>query len=49
MVCPKCKEQSHGDCPGGTWCDCAHRGSAADLRSKATEPAKILTPKQTLK
>lgn len=25
MVCPKCKEQLHGQCPGGTWCDCSHR------------------------
>jgi hypothetical protein len=25
MVCPKCKEQKHELCPGGTWCDCQHK------------------------
>lgn len=25
MVCPKCKEQLHDDCRGGSWCDCQHK------------------------
>ena len=25
MVCPKCKEGTHGQCKGGTWCDCQHK------------------------
>jgi hypothetical protein len=25
MVCPKCREQLHDDCRGGTWCDCQHK------------------------
>lgn len=24
MVCKSCRKQEHGDCPGGTWCDCQH-------------------------
>lgn len=25
FVCVNCKNQKHGKCPGGTWCDCLHR------------------------
>jgi hypothetical protein len=25
MICPKCKEQQHKLCRGGTWCDCQHK------------------------
>ena len=25
MICEACRERRHGDCPGGTWCDCQHR------------------------
>jgi hypothetical protein len=24
MICRPCRSTSHGECPGGTWCDCAH-------------------------
>lgn len=30
MICPACKGVEHNGqpekCPGGTWCDCLHRG-----------------------
>lgn len=25
FVCEKCKKDMHGECRGGTWCDCLHR------------------------
>jgi len=25
MICQTCKDQVHGKCQGGTWCDCRHR------------------------
>lgn len=28
VICQKCREQVHEECPGGTWCDCAHRPTA---------------------
>lgn len=28
VICKKCREQVHEECPGGTWCDCAHRPTA---------------------
>jgi transcriptional regulator with XRE-family HTH domain len=28
VICKNCREQTHQDCPGGTWCDCAHRPTA---------------------
>lgn len=31
MICRWCRDQAHGMCRGGTWCDCAHRVSAVDL------------------
>lgn len=24
MVCTDCKDDMHGECPEGTWCDCQH-------------------------
>lgn len=24
MICTSCRKQNHGDCRGGTWCDCQH-------------------------
>ncbi len=24
MICPACRDQQHGHCPGSTWCDCGH-------------------------
>jgi len=34
MICSDCKNGLHQKCPGGTWCDCAHRHRGA----KMTEP-----------
>ncbi|MET8868486.1 hypothetical protein ABZW11_36640 [Nonomuraea sp. NPDC004580] len=25
MICDSCKDKRHGDCRGGSWCDCQHR------------------------
>ena len=25
FVCARCRDGNHDQCPGGTWCDCAHR------------------------
>jgi hypothetical protein len=27
MICEACRDRRHGDCRGGTWCDCQHRPS----------------------
>jgi hypothetical protein len=24
VICPPCCERHHGDCRGGSWCDCQH-------------------------
>lgn len=24
MICTDCRERRHGECRGGTWCDCQH-------------------------
>ncbi len=24
FICDKCQDGKHGECPGGTWCDCQH-------------------------
>ncbi|XRQ13590.1 hypothetical protein ACN3XK_22705 [Actinomadura welshii] len=42
MICESCRERRHGECRGGSWCDCQHRpGSAtpADERRAAPEAA----------
>lgn len=25
MICQACKDRSHDNCRGGTWCDCQHK------------------------
>jgi hypothetical protein len=25
MICEACRDRRHGDCRGGTWCDCQHK------------------------
>lgn len=35
MVCPKCKQDRHDDCRGGTWCDCQHRASYPEVEAEA--------------
>lgn len=27
MICKECRNQTHRNCPGDTWCDCQHRTS----------------------
>jgi len=34
MVCPDCKAQQHGKCPGGTWCDCQHQHPAPPAEAR---------------
>ena len=28
MICLKCRQRHHEDCPGGSWCDCQHQPTA---------------------
>jgi hypothetical protein len=28
MICEPCKDKSHAECKGGSWCDCQHRPPA---------------------
>jgi hypothetical protein len=40
MICEACRERRHGECRGGTWCDCQHKpptGEAAEERSAEPE------------
>ncbi|MBW8482461.1 hypothetical protein [Actinomadura parmotrematis] len=30
MICEACREHRHGDCRGGSWCDCQHRKAAKE-------------------
>jgi hypothetical protein len=42
MICEACRERRHGECRGGTWCDCQHEPPAGTLPTEAgsgTEPA----------
>lgn len=25
MICEACRKRRHGECRGGTWCDCQHK------------------------
>jgi len=36
MICEACRERRHGECRGGTWCDCQHKPPATE--PPATEP-----------
>lgn len=31
MICPKCRDQNHQDCRGGTWCACQHKTRVLNL------------------
>jgi hypothetical protein len=37
MICEACRERRHGECRGGTWCDCQHR-SSAEVHAADAEP-----------
>lgn len=40
MICKVCRENHHGDCRGGTWCDCQHRpGTALQTWAAKAGPA----------
>jgi hypothetical protein len=30
MICEACRERRHGECRGGTWCDCQHKPPATE-------------------
>jgi hypothetical protein len=41
MICEACRERRHGDCRGGTWCDCQHQPADDDSTPAATaEPGE---------
>ncbi|MGI5327747.1 hypothetical protein [Actinomadura nitritigenes] len=29
MICRSCRERHHGECRGGSWCDCQHKAAPA--------------------
>lgn len=42
MICEACRERRHGECRGGTWCDCQHEPPAGARPAEAgsgTQPA----------
>jgi hypothetical protein len=43
MICEACRERRHGECRGGTWCDCQHKppegeDASATERDEGSEP-----------
>ncbi|WP_157407546.1 hypothetical protein [Actinomadura atramentaria] len=40
MICEACREHRHGDCRGGSWCDCQHQPPPDDEpdEERAAEP-----------
>lgn len=39
MICEACRERRHGECRGGTWCDCQHKPPAGRRHGDRTEAA----------
>jgi hypothetical protein len=39
MICEACRDRRHGDCPGGTWCDCQHKTPEGDDAAAAESDA----------
>ncbi|MEV4563696.1 hypothetical protein AB0K12_07990 [Nonomuraea sp. NPDC049419] len=37
MICDSCKDKRHGDCRGGSWCDCQHRVMSRPSDQDATQ------------
>jgi hypothetical protein len=35
MICDACRERLHGECRGGTWCDCQHKPPAGETAETA--------------
>ncbi|WP_344589344.1 hypothetical protein [Actinomadura vinacea] len=29
MICQACRDHHHGECRGGSWCDCQHQATPA--------------------
>jgi hypothetical protein len=44
MICEACRDRRHGDCRGGTWCDCQHQ--PAENAPAPAEPAEPAEPDQ---
>ncbi|MCO6009627.1 hypothetical protein NE236_32110 [Actinoallomurus purpureus] len=38
MICPACRERRHGECRGGSWCDCQHLPPAEPATSRERTP-----------
>jgi len=39
MICVRCRERHHEECPGGSWCDCQHLPPAGPPGTQpGTEP-----------
>ncbi|MEU6037440.1 hypothetical protein ABZ801_18735 [Actinomadura sp. NPDC047616] len=41
MICAACREHRHGECRGGSWCDCQHLAAPAtpERRSRRDDAA----------
>ena len=37
MICEACRERRHGECRGGTWCDCQHKPSTKEPAEQHAE------------
>ncbi|GLW64185.1 hypothetical protein Arub01_24290 [Actinomadura rubrobrunea] len=43
MICAACRDHRHGECRGGSWCDCQHSPSPAtpeERRRRDEAPAE---------
>jgi hypothetical protein len=41
MICETCRRDAHGDCKGGTWCDCQHARRYADAEIAELVPPDV--------
>ncbi|MCO5970512.1 hypothetical protein [Actinoallomurus soli] len=44
MICEACRERRHGECRGGTWCDCQHLPPEAETPEETLAPAEGTEP-----
>jgi hypothetical protein len=44
VVCKKCRVKEHGECPGGTWCDCQHHDSGVNWNLIRKPDAQVADP-----
>jgi hypothetical protein len=40
MICEACRERRHGECRGGTWCDCQHKPPAGEAHGDQVADAE---------